>query len=705
MFEGIEDALHIDFETRSRLNLRNVGPWVYGEDWSTKVYAGCFARGDGPVERWHPGDPVPDTIARAAADGVMFVAHNVGFERAMFHTNMAPKHGWPVPPIEQWVCTAAMAAAMSLPRDLERASNLMGCVNRKDMEGHDLMKKLMKPSKTYRCLACKGTGFAQGRIVSNMPCGVCEGHGIVLQWFEPQWAIDRVTDYCAIDVLTERDLGHKLRPLSAEERQVWILDQKMNERGVRVDLPQVHRAAVIVEKSIDELNAQAAALTGGLLTTQVAKLRWWLAFEGVAAENLAKDTIVKMLESQNLDPLVTTALELRQEAAKSSTSKLNAYLARTCADGRMRDNLMYHGAGTGRWSGRGAQLQNLPSRFLLTKDQVSFALWALEQDWDGPQMRPFTGTELETISACLRGMIIADPGNDIIACDYNAIEARGTAWLAICEGLLGVFERGEDPYLYMASKIYPHVKLDGIDWSDKKQVDEAKARWGRERQLGKIAVLGLGYQMGWEKFQATCAKERILIGDTEAQDVVFAYRDANYEIPNLWEELEHGAMDACIRPGQVFKVAEGRIRFLRTGKWLFMGLPSQRLLSYAYPTVKKREMPWNDESTGRRAQKWGVSYQGINSLTHRWGQQHAYGGKWTENAVQALCRDLLALAMLRLETAGYQQVVSVHDETVSEVPLGFGSVREVEEIMCAEVDWAAGLPIKAEGWRGVRYRK
>lgn len=705
MFPGVEDALHLDFETRSRINLRQTGPWVYGEDWSTKVYIACFARGADPVERWHPGDGLPDTIARAAADGVPWVAHNVGFERAMMHTQMIPKHGWPMVPIENWYCTASMAAAMSLPRDLERAAQLMGCKHQKDMKGHDIMKKLMKPAKTYKCLACQGTGFANGRINTNIPCGVCEGHGVILTWNEHPRDIELCTDYCADDVETERDLAHKVRPLPEDERRIWILDQKMNERGVRVDLGMVAKSQVIVKKATEELSAQTIMLTGGLLNTQVQKLRWWLAFEGLPVENLSKDNIKALLESTTLEAQVQQALELRQEAAKSSTAKLKAYNDRTCIDGRMRDNLMYHGAGTGRWSGRGAQLQNLPSRFLLNKDQVATALAMIEQGWSGEEMRPWLDTALEVVSACLRGMIVADEGNDLIACDYNAIEARGTAWLALCEGLLGVFERGEDPYLYMASKIYSYVDLSGINWSDKKQVDEAKNRWSRERQLGKIAVLGLGYQMGWEKFQASCAKERILIGDDEAKDTVFAYRDANYEIPELWDELDHCAFEAVVRPGVVFKAAGGRIRFLREGKWLFMGLPSQRLLSYAYPAVKKSDMPWIDENTGRKAQRWGVTYQGINSVTHRWGNQHAYGGKWTENAVQALCRDILALSMLRLEDAGYCQIVSVHDETVSEVPKGFGSVREVEEIMCEPVPWAAGLPMKAEGWRGVRYRK
>jgi DNA polymerase bacteriophage-type len=704
-----DDALHLDYETRSKVNLRVVGPWVYGEHWSTDVWCACFARGEGEVEAWHPGDSVPDTVTRAYADGVPFIAHNVGFERAITLTQMAPKHGWPIVPVEQWYCTASMGAAMALPRGLEDAAVLMGCIEQKDMEGHALMMKMSKPEKTYKCLACAGTGTSI--ITRNTVCTVCGGHGEVLKWRETPEMIERGTTYCKQDVRTERSLACKVRELPPAEREVWLLDQRMNERGVLIDAPLVRKAQVIVAKATQELTDQVKFLTqsdlfkGGVKTSQVAKLRWWLAFEGLPVENLSKDTITGLLESQNLDAQVAQALELRQEAAKSSNAKLNAYLNRLCADAHMRDNLMYHGASTGRWTARGAQLQNLPSRYLLTKDQVAAALWMLENDWDGDQMRPFTDTPLEVISACLRGMIIADPGEDIIAVDYNSIEARGTAWLSLCVGLLGVFERGEDPYLYMASRIYSYIDLTHVDWANKREVNELKLRYAHERMIGKIAVLGLGYQMGWEKFQATCAKDRVLISDQESKGVVGTYREANFEIPELWGDLDQAAMEAVTRPGQVFKVAGGKIRFMRENKWLYMGLPSGRVLSYANPSIKKREMPWIDESTGRKAQRWGVSYFGVNSITHRWGPQHGYGGKWCENAVQGLCRDLLAQAMLRLEARGYRQIISVHDEAVSAVPEGWGSVSEAEAIMCEPVGWAEGLPVKAEGWRGKRYGK
>jgi DNA polymerase bacteriophage-type len=714
MIPELEDALHLDYETWSTVNLPKAGPWVYGEHWSTSVWTACFARGDGPVEAWHPGDPFPRTIERAVEDGVPFVAHNVGFERAITHTQMFTKHGWPLIPLDRWWCTASMAAAMCLPRKLEDLALLLNCIEKKDMEGHRLMLKMMKPAKRIMCHGCHGHGTIHG-----IECFMCEGHGEFLTWHDSPADINRGTLYCMQDVRTERALIPKLRALSPSERKIWLLDQRINERGVLVDTPTVHKALKLVKKAVADLGEETRLLTGGskdesgnitggVLPSQVRKLRTWLMLEGLHVEDLRKDTVSGILASPNLDAILRQALELRQEAAKTSTAKLNAYLARTCADDRMRDNLMYHGAGTGRWAGRGAQLQNLPSRYLLKKWQIEKAIECIAAGWDAASLRMwFDSSVLEIISACLRGMIIAAPGHEIICADYNAIEARVAAWLAGAAGLLGVFSRGEDPYLFMAASIYKHVNLSGVDWTQEDVVEALKALYKNERALGKIAVLGLGYQMGWEKFQLTCAKERILITDDEAKHTVMVYRDANHEIKDLWGELGEAAFEAVRRPETVVEVplTEGKIKFVKHGTWLYMRLPSGRVLSYASPRIEKRDMPWIDQETGVAAVGWGVTFMGVNSLTHKWSKQYAYGGKWLENGDQAASRDILANALVNLEAAGYPPIVSVHDEPVSEVPEGFGSVKEYETIMCTLPAWAEGLPLKAEGWRGPRYRK
>lgn len=290
-----------------------------------------------------------------------------------------------------------------------------------------------------------------------------------------------------------------------------------------------------------------------------------------------------------------------------------------------------------------------------------------------------------------------EPGrtHELIVADYNAIECRGTAWLAGARDLLSVFQRGEDPYLYQACLIY------GVPQGTFTKKDITP------RLRGKVTVLGCGYQMGWEKFQTTCRLQTppILLTKEEARDIVKSYREGNPEIPELWKELERGALQAVKKPGAPMWCASKRICFIRKGTWLWMRLPSGRLLYYADPRLGMREMPWIDRETNEPAKKLCVSFMGVNSTTHRWTRQWAYGGLWTENAVQALCRDLLVAALLRLEEAGYPIVLSVHDEAIAEVPIGFGSVEEFERLMEMAPDWAEGFPIKAEGWRGTRYKK
>ena len=298
---------------------------------------------------------------------------------------------------------------------------------------------------------------------------------------------------------------------------------------------------------------------------------------------------------------------------------------------------------------------------------------------------------MKIVNACLRATLTAAPGHELIAADYNAVEARGIAWLAGASKLLDIFQHGACPYLHLASLIY-RQPVDSFDPT------------GPERQLGKKAVLGLGYQMGWETFLASCEKEGIFIKPQEAGDIVNVYREANPEIPRLWHELEEAAIEAVRNGDKVVGCANDRLAFIWLGGWLYLKLPSNRLLAYNSPELGKQQKPWNDPD-GKPARKWGGSFCGIDGETGKWRRQDAYGGLWAQNATQALCRDVLANAMLKLEGSGYPVLLSVHDEIVAEVSQGVGNVGEFERIMCEPPVWAADLPLKAAGWRGPRYRK
>jgi len=679
------EGLLIDFETRSTADLKKVGPYVYADAW-TEVWVACYAIGSGPVQVWHHGDPVPVDLQEHVLSGRPVIAHNATFERIIWNSIMTPLHHWPKPKDEQWYCTAAMAAAMALPRKLEEAAKVLGLAFQKDMIGHALMLKMSKPRR-IEAAPCVFCGAAPGEEPApDCPCREHPSFRSKIIWHDDPEQIERGTAYCIRDVETERELLTRLRSLSEFERDVWLLDQRVNRRGICVDLDLAAKAKRMIDAHLQALNVELDALTEGAVgaATQIAKLVGWLRSKGIEIPGgkLGKDQI-KLLLQRDLPADCRRAIEIRREASKTSMAKLDAYIERTDTDGRIRGNLVYAGAGrTGRWSGQGAQLQNLPRPPAGIKsvgiDRV------LQLIRDGGAMADLGQQGMDLVIACLRPMLLAAPAHDLIAADYNAIEARGVAWLAGAEKMLGIFRRGEDPYRDMASRVYGRSA-------------DSFSKTGPERQLGKIAVLGLGYGMGEERFKDTCDKQGVPITIEDAEKVKQIYRASNSEICRLWAELNAAAIRAVQNPRCPVPAANGRLSFLSDGAWLYLRLPSGRLLSYANPRHELVE--------GRFGPTLSVTFEGVNSVTHKWERQQIYGGKWCENAVQAICRDLLANAMLNLEAAGYSIVLSVHDEAVAEVPEGFGDVEAFEQIMCQLPEWASGFPVKAEGWRGKRYQK
>ena len=651
---------HLDFETRSAADLRKTGLYVYAEHPTTDVWCACYSIGDGPVQTWVPGDPPPeDLMAVFAGDGLVF-SHNYAFEGAIIEHIMAPRYGWTIPKIENARCTAAMAAAMALPRDLAGAAIAMGLEEQKDMSGKRLMMQMAKPR----------------RIENGVPV-----------WWDVPAKLERLIDYCKQDVEVERALTKKLRPLSDAEHAIWQLDHRINTRGVKVDIPSVKKADLLVKTALDELNREIAARTQQRVTaaSQAARLGEWLREQGVDVESVDKAAIKSAL-LQDLTPNVRRILEIRQQAAKSSTAKLEAFRGRTSPDGRMRENLMYHGAATGRWSGKGAQLQNLPrpglengvieQAFGVLGQPAAFAL--LCEMHDSPA--------LSTIADCLRGMVVAEDGMELVAADFANIEGRVLAWLAGEEQKLDAFRRfdagtGPDLYKLAAGAIY---RCDVADVSKD------------QRQIGKVSELALGYQGGKGAFISMAALYGIEVEEERAEEIKLAWRAANPNIVRFWYDLDDAAMAAVSRPGQVCKV--GPVQYAVKGGIMWCKLPSGRLLSYVDPKIREVETPWG-------ATRETVTYMGVNSVTRRWERQKGYGGLFCENITQAVARDIMADAMLRVEQRGWPVVLTVHDEVVSEVPAGTVSAREYAEELCVLPSWAAGLPVAAEGVVSRRYRK
>lgn len=693
---GHTPEIHLDLETRSAADLKKTGLYVYAEHPTTDVWCACWCIDDGPVETWRPGEGFPPELMSALNAGALVFAHNAAFEFALWTHVLAPRYLWPTIPFEQFRCTAAMAAAMALPRDLAGAALAMGLPEQKDMAGKRLMLQLARPRRV---------------------------DGEAIRWWEPADVpekFERLYAYCAQDVEVERALTKRLRPLSASELRLFQLDHKINTRGVRVDLESVRCADVIVKKSLETLDRELAVRTRNAVTraTQAARLTEWLNEQGVDLERVDK-AAVKAALKQELDPNLRRVLEIRQEAAKSSTAKLEAMKLRTSADGRSRETLLYHGASTGRWSGKGIQLQNLPRpRPSMKQPQVEAAIEAMQSK--DPAWMDLWGPPLTVVSDCLRGLILADPGHELVMADFSNIEGRVLAWLAGEEWKLDAFrayDRGEGPDLYK-------VAAAGIFGCAIDQVDDSR------RQVGKVSELAQGYQGGHGAWISMGKNYNVTPGDVapvvkaatdpshwdtvlEGYDadnrfdlpadewvalriVIDAWRAKHPQIVEYWNNLDAAAMAAVREPGRQHKA--GKVSFACAGNVLWCRLPSGRLLAYVDPKIRDVETPWG-------ASRAAVTYMGVNSVTRKWERNKGYGGLFAENVTQAVARDIMAEAMLRVEARGWPVILTIHDEVICETPEGLVTPEEFGAVMRDLPGWASGLPVAAEGLASRRYRK
>jgi DNA polymerase len=487
---------------------------------------------------------------------------------------------------------------------------------------------------------------------------------------------------------------------------------------VRFDLSFVHVARALAEETRLRLDAEMDALTGHAVTkaSKVQELKRYLVRQGVdlspppelkregeviADEPAADDVedpqeceeeekplpdmrrrdVVRLLADPRVHDREKAVLQIRLEAGKISTRKLDAIAERSDADGVVRGLHGYHGANTGRYISHGVQIHNFPRVTVEDWDGIRHTL-----DHGAGLVEALAGPPLDVLSKMLRGSIIPRPGHDIASGDFTSVEAVGVAWLAGEAELLEGFRRKAKMYEDMAGRVFdmPAAAVGPDSW---------------QRQVGKTLVLGAGYQMGWRKFRETVLlMGGILLEPEVAERAVAVYRETFPRIPRLWRGLQSAAIAAVKTPGSITTVKLGgeaaTVAFLCQGKWLRMKLPSGRYLWYAQPLVE----------TGQYEQET-VTYMGVNPKTKRWERGQTYGGRLTENAVQGLCRDLLVTATIALEEQDYRPIALVHDEVICEPRVGFGSIEEQLEIMCELPAWAAGFPLSAKGRRGPRYVK
>jgi DNA polymerase len=544
-----------------------------------------------------------------------------------------------------------------LPRALDKATAMLGMVQRKNPEGVRLIKRFCGPRKPTKA-------DPRRRILPS----------------DDPTSFSRFVMYCVDDVKAERALDNVLPPMPQSELDLFELDFRINERGIPLDEGLVRKAHKIVTVLEQRAQARMLKMTGGIKATQVARLRAWLNDRGVPLANLQAESIRRMLPTVT-DEQAAYVLCLRIDAGKVSTKKLAAML-RCMHGGRARGTILFHGAHTGRWSGKLIQPHNFVRGLLsITEQEAVIAALALgdpdvmELVWAGP---------LDAISQVMRSFITATTGKHLFVADYAAIEARVLAWLADEMNILKALAAGKDVYRMMAASLY-RVPLEAVTQE--------------QRRIGKSMVLGCGFGLGHVKFVDYCERNEITITEEFSREAVNAYRETHPATVRYWATVQRAFVRAVQRKEET-RLPHGVAIGWERG-WAYITLPSGRRLWYWNPKVEQEK----DEKGEPAFDRNGLPRLSISYADTPHSRDKLYGGKLVENIVQAVARDIMANGMQRAEAAGYPIVSTVHDEVLAERTLGQGSIGDYVSHLCALPAWARGCPVKAEGEVMLRYRK
>lgn len=641
-------VLSIDLETYSDVDLGNCGVYRYVEgDFHILLFAYAFDDEDVRVVDMAWGETLPKKVVDAIFDeNVIKAAWNAQFER----TCLSQYFGVRLSP-DSWQCSMVWSASLSLPLKLKTAAEVLKTGEQKDDAGERLIK--------YFSVPCRPTKTNGGRT-RNLPEHDMEG-----------W--QRFKSYCLQDVRTERDIRHKLEafPLKDSEWDFYHMDQRINDRGVRIDRTLVEQAITCDLMLSEEMTKKAYELTGLENPNSVSQLKGWLEERGIEIDSLGKKDVaamIKEIDKGGLDQEALDMLKLRLQMAKSSVKKYQAADRYVCKDGRAHGLFQFSGANrTQRWAGRGIQLQNLPQNHISTlqeaRDLVKLGCFDMVES--------IYGNTPDILSQLIRTMLIPKEGSMFVVADFSAIEARVLAWLAGEEWVLDAFRKGQDLYCTVASQMFhkPVVKH-GIN--------------GELRQKGKIATLACGYGGSSGALISMGALEQGLT-ESELPDIIESWRSANPKIVQFWWDVEKAAIDT-VKDHQERTVRNVGFQFSANTLWIV--LPSGRRLAYIKPRLQPNRF-------GRMA----ITYEGLNAA-NKWSRGETYSGKIVENITQSTARDLLAEAMWRMEQKGLDIVAHIHDEVVLEVPKDSVTVEDATRIMNENPSWAEGLPLSSAGYFG-----
>lgn len=643
--------MSIDIETYSSVDLVKSGVYAYVQAPDFQILLFAYAFDDEPVRIVDlTSETLSEGVLQALIDPLIIkTAYNANFERTCLQQYLGC-----VLPIEQWRCSAVAASELGLPQYLAGVAEALGLEEQKDSRGKLLINYFSKP--------CKPTGANGGRT-RNLP-----------EHDPDKWQTFK--DYCVQDVEVERAIKRKLArfPMTDNEQKLWEYDQRINDRGVRVDRQVVQNAIAFDEAYSAECRLLAYEITGLDNVNSLIQLKGWIKEQtGNEVESLSKDALADLLDTTESED-VKEVLRLRSEMSKTSTAKYEAMARSVCPDGRIRGLLQFYGANrTGRWAGRLVQVQNLPQNHL--KD-LEYAR-EIVTSGDYELFKLLFGNPPQVLSELIRTAFIPSDGRRFIVSDFSAIEARVVAYLADEQWRLDVFAHGGDIYCASASQMFkvPVVK-NGVN--------------GHLRQKGKIAELALGYG-GSVGALTSMGALKMGLSEDELPPLVESWRAANPRIIAFWKAVEKAALDAV--RDKPSTLPHG-LSFIKQSGILFIGLPSGRRLAYVKPKI----------GTNRFGGQ-SLTYMGMNQTKKTWERLETFGGKLVENIVQAFARDCLAESIIRLEDAGFEVNFHVHDEVVLDVEIGKSSAEEVAEIMGQPIDWAPGLPLKADAYETSFYRK
>jgi DNA polymerase bacteriophage-type len=650
----MSSKLYIDFETFSKVDLKKYGGYKYATDPSTSIICLGYAFDDEPVQLWFPALPFPNKIITHIVEQGLVYAHNIIFDHRIWNYVLTEWQDVPALTYTQEVDTMALCLTYNLPASLKEAGAALNIPLQKLDTGSWLVSYLCTPDKSGR----------------------------QLPYAKHKQKYDELFEYCKRDVEAMRLIVKALprQELIPIEHHIWVLTNTMNDYGLPVDVQSIILINKCIKRHMASLEPELIRLTGGAVSavSQFKRLTEWCKSQGVYLPNLTQETVTKAL-TQELPINVRTILEYRQNSGRTSVAKY-AKLLDLQSDGIVRDNLQYHGAGPGRWSGRGFQMHNLP-RAKIPHPEMVLQTMHTENRLDDP---------ITTSKALIRSMILAPPHHTLIVSDYNSIENRLLAYLAGDTVTLNGFANNFDQYKDMAAYLY-NVPYNNVT-SD-------------QRQMGKVIILGAGYMMGAARFVETAASWGMTIDLETAKQAIKAYREKYHMIKLLWEMLKSAAHEAVITGNRTtYKHITFGTFTINNHKWLAMQLPSGKAIYYKNPTIEPHLIP-GFESMGPVDT---LIHEGIVPYTRKWGRVKLTAGRITENATQGTAREVMAYGILNIKRLlpMIQLIGTVHDEAIGVVPDTYATpelLNNFNKYLCTN-DWLQ-CELTAEGYFSKRYKK